>query len=503
MTPLFNLLYERWIPCVMQDGAPAEKGVREVLTEAHGIRDVDSPSPIVTASLYRLLLAVVHRVFAPKTMEEWQALLTKGSFDEKALRQYFEQWEDRFYLIHDKYPFYQSLDKELLEQKILPCASLFQELASGNNPLLFDHTLEQSSGMISFAEAARGLVATQADSLGGGVSKPFNLSHAPGVLGVLNIVVGKTLFHTLCLNTISDEMNTFPDDEESKPCWERGIQKSGKKRPPKGYLDYLTWQSRRIKLCPDETGIAGIRRLQGDALPETMHQDPLMAYQRRKQDEPYRALRFQTDRAAWRDAHVLLAYKGEMSRRTLALEQAMSLEAADEVSCLRVLGLCNDQAKTLFWRDETISIPGLLVSGPSNAVAASAILERLVYLAEAGARALNNALLVLASILVSPGQDKPEGRMPDMKTVTPVKSGISTEGAYWAALQPLFHEAAQSIGDDDGALLEQWSNTVEREARRAFLVATSHLDNSARSLKAASRGESALAGQIRKQLQPR
>ena len=74
MTASFDLISQPWIPCVRRDGTTAEFGLRDVLVQAHALRELGGESPLVTAALHRLLLAILHRVFGPDGYDAWYAL---------------------------------------------------------------------------------------------------------------------------------------------------------------------------------------------------------------------------------------------------------------------------------------------------------------------------------------------------------------------------------------------------------------------------------------------
>src|SRR5262245_6008272 len=74
MMPSFNLLEEGWIPCVMSDGEARELSLRNALIEADRIREIFDTSPLVTAALHRLLLAVLWRCFPMRGQAEWKTL---------------------------------------------------------------------------------------------------------------------------------------------------------------------------------------------------------------------------------------------------------------------------------------------------------------------------------------------------------------------------------------------------------------------------------------------
>lgn len=108
MTYSFNLLDQPWIPCTDLDGRMEELSLRETLARAHELRAVQGDSPLETASLYRLLLAVIHSVLrGPKTPDEWAALWQARRFDINRFDDYFKKWHSRFDLFDKERPFYQ------------------------------------------------------------------------------------------------------------------------------------------------------------------------------------------------------------------------------------------------------------------------------------------------------------------------------------------------------------------------------------------------------------
>ena len=40
MSPTFDLLQSPWIPCIQNDGTPAELGMRDTLIRAHELREL-------------------------------------------------------------------------------------------------------------------------------------------------------------------------------------------------------------------------------------------------------------------------------------------------------------------------------------------------------------------------------------------------------------------------------------------------------------------------------
>jgi CRISPR system Cascade subunit CasA len=198
--PSFNLIDEPWLPCTwLADNCCEDLSLRTTLANAHVIRELYDPSPLVTVALHRLLLAILHRNFGPRSLAAWQVLWQRGAWDMSVLDNYFARWRHRFDLFDAERPFYQVAS--LPDAKhVHPAQLLPLEMASGNNPTLFDHRFDRLPVSLTPSEATRGLIARQAFSPGGGVSTPFNLSNSPLTVGYSVLALGNSLFETLLLN---------------------------------------------------------------------------------------------------------------------------------------------------------------------------------------------------------------------------------------------------------------------------------------------------------------
>ena len=60
MATSFNLCDEPWLPCIRLDGRAVELGLYDMLMQAHTLRELLGETPLETAALHRLLLAVLH-----------------------------------------------------------------------------------------------------------------------------------------------------------------------------------------------------------------------------------------------------------------------------------------------------------------------------------------------------------------------------------------------------------------------------------------------------------
>ena len=214
-----------------------------------------------------------------------------------------------------------------------PAAILFQEMAAGNNTTLFDHSFEAEPPALPAARAARGLVARQAYSVGFGKSSPFYFSDSPLLRGFTVLVSGETLFQTLALNLVRyDEEHPIARarGREDLPAWEQDRPAAPRKEGsrPAGYLDYLTWQSRRIHLYPEEDGafVRFCQLQQNLKLSEDAPRDPFKCY-RKEEKRGWVALSLREERALWRDSHSLMELSTESHSRPAVFDWVAQIAA--------------------------------------------------------------------------------------------------------------------------------------------------------------------------------
>lgn len=498
--PSFDLVDVGWIPCVLADGTPQELGLRDTLLRAHEIRALADPSPLITLALHRLLLAVLHRAFdGPQDLDAWIDLWSSGRWDEEPVSGYLEKCRQRFDLFHPERPFYQVPFREEAGGQ-LPVAVLAQELAAGNNATLFDHHFNAAPVPMAPAEAARNLVALQAFAIGGGVSKPFNFMGGPLTAGLTMLMSGKTLFETLALNLLAyNEAEPIPRRPDDLPAWEQdhpaAPDRSG--TPPRGYLDLLTWQSRRIHLIAenDPLAVRYCQRQQNLKLAEGVL-DPFKCY-RRGDKVGWKAMDLRPERALWRDSDVLFqqAVQAKSTSPTVQpprqfnwLAQLEGQVKLDPAYTLAAFGLATEPGKAgsvLLWRQERLPLP-LRYLDDAELVE---VLHKALQAADSMAGVLRSATDTLVCELL------PKGSKPG-----DLLSALAPARRYWWRLEAPFSRfmielsnEAQSGDEDDLELesraLQQWLAQARRAAEDAFRDITRSLDTSARSLRAASIAE--------------
>ena len=280
----FNLLTEPWVRVRLPDNTVQEVSLTDALLHAQDYVDLAGEMPTQDAAMLRLLLAVLFTVFSrvnvegePEPFEEeddalarWGDLWQLGHFPEQPLRDYLEQWKDRFWLFHPTHPFWQV--PTLSNGIAFDGKKLNGERAeSGNKTPLFQNVSKEACEALTYAQAARWLIYQNGYDERGGRPKAGNKPrHGVGWLGQIGFVAvkGKNLYETLLRNM------AFPTEqdalqEKQAPCWEQECAKAEQSVEivmPKNQAELLTLQSRRILLKRSETvpGVVGYEVLGGD-----------------------------------------------------------------------------------------------------------------------------------------------------------------------------------------------------------------------------------------------
>jgi CRISPR system Cascade subunit CasA len=504
--PTFNLLQEPFVPCLHSDGSFVEHSLHDVLLRAHEIAEIRDASPLVTIALHRLLLAILHRCYqGPKTAAARIAIRKAALFDKLRLSEYFSKWADRFDLFHEKFPFFQFA--EFSAKTPSGINRLAQELSRGNNAALFDHTTDNPPPVFTPSQAARVIVAEQAYAVGGGKSDTGNTTHAPLATGATVLVRGDSLFETLWLNlTVFSSTEPIASLVEDAPVWERTPTEPYKLPDrPRGYLDYLTWQSRTLRLHPEEVeGRTIVRRVsyaQGRKLEtSTGFVDPMIAYFRRDKKADFIPIRFNEFREPWRDSAALFqvsehhqeydrAPKTIHTLSSFDLQEVLPRSARYRVS---VFGLCTDQAKVNFWRHESLPFPLSYLDNPL-------LVESLKQALQIGERVAREAIRPAVWAAVANRLTANSDQSPDSKRVGQLIDSIGNERLYWSRLELPFREFLVTLATDveqrDMRVREWYSERLRKTAVDTFDKTVGRLDGG-RDLKAVNAGQRVLYSRL-------
>lgn len=505
MKSYFNLVDEPWIPCLLPDQSTKEFGLLEALVQAHQVREIFHPSPLVVTALHRLLLATLHRNFGPGTLADWQVLWERRYWEETVLKNYFLKWRDRFYLFHPERPFYQV--PKMAEVKEHPVQLLALEAAAGNNTTLFDHNSSVRPATFSPAQAARYILARQGFSIGFGKSHPIYFQDSPLIRGHSVFIIGNNLWESLALNLIQyNRERPIPQSGPDLPAWELESfpEPDAAGNSVQGYLSYLTWQSRRIHLIPEkEPPVVRYCQIQQNLkLPDPHPLDPFKSY-RRDEKQGWLARGLIPERAAWRDSHTLFQVADQSLHRPGVFNWAGRIEMlrrAGEIKAQKnyrftVTGLTMEVGKAanlLLWRQERLPLPLAYLDDKD-------LLDKLrtaLDLAEKSYETLTWNLKRVASLVLFP---ESEVRPRDRGVVDLLKAWALGR-LYWSKLEAPFRQLLAELPDDqenggDGAIIygnrkiPDWSRTVSQAASETFREVAAGLERSVRSLKAVARVE--------------
>ncbi|MBI4336997.1 MAG: type I-E CRISPR-associated protein Cse1/CasA [Chloroflexi bacterium] len=524
--PSFDLVDEPWIPCTMaKDGSHKEMGLREVLVQATEIREVADPSPLVTVALHRLLLAILHRNFGPGSTGEWKALCNAGRWGTEALDAYSQKWRHRFDVFDPKHPFYQVAGLGFSREAT--AARLWFQ--ADNGPTLFDHTVVDVPPTLTPSQAAKWMLGLLAFDVGGTKTAEHGQASAdaaPLTKGAVALLKGQNLFMTLMLNLhcyCPADAEPFPTSADDAPAWEHNDETKPEDRYPKGYLDLLTWQSRRILLHPeqDAAGNTVVRKaviMKGNQFPDGFDRhshETMVAFRRvdkpTKGQDPWPPVSFQEERALWRDSLSLFQSVEEQQARPRTLnwlndlvsEGALGLSQTLQMDLLglRTNPAPGKTAQVIFWRHERLPLPLAYLEDKNKDLLDK--LREALQMAEEVGKALWSSVNLLAKLIVIPNWDqlsevdrrRQEGI--SKKDIGDLVDSLAPERAYWPQLETPFKQLLVGLSQDKNEVekdvfeygvktLPQWAETVRRAAWDAFDGATRSLDTTARALKAVS-----------------
>jgi CRISPR system Cascade subunit CasA len=494
--PTFDLTREPWLPCERPDGSIVELGLVHAFHQAHELRALRDGSPLVTAALHRLLLAILHRCLGPPDLARWRELYAAGRFDATVIDHYLTAGRQWFDLFHPERPFYQV--PGLKERYPADAAwRLVPERSNwGPGTHLFAHRDGRRPQVLAPSAAARHLVALQAFVPGGLVKKagePDSASAGPLNRGAVVLLRGESLFETLLLNLVTyapeADQPIAGHGRADLPCWERPAPRLGPPRRPEGWLDLLTWQSRRLELVTDGAGaVSGVVLCVGETLDGEGLLDPMVAYKRHPR-LGFVPVEFDVERVVWRDLHALVRPLDGDTIAPRALQQVARRELAAVIPRERrlmvdVLGQRGDQAKILLVRGERFPVTPKLLADETCGAAVKAMLE----LCEEVASALHRALRVVARASLAPGERKAD----EKKDVTPLVRSLGAEQAYWATLGGAFEAFLGVVTEDEPGACRDFDAALWAAAFTVYRAASAGLGTTAHVLKGAALGEQSL-----------
>ncbi|MET9779074.1 type I-E CRISPR-associated protein Cse1/CasA [Streptomyces sp. NPDC006367] len=250
----FDLLTQPWLP-VVTDNGPTRVSLREALERAHEVQ-LAAPDP-EHAALLRLLLALHAAADRPLGQEQWDAAWRAPTLDSDRIGAYLDAHADRFDLLSDARPFWQSAHVTEATQDV---RGLDVAAWSSGAPQFASHLLAEP-GPLDAADAAVGLVMLQAWHPGGiRTGHPADPATRAGKVYGSKPGPLSTMTHLRITGTcLKDELllNCPPGPRAAgdHPVWERESPTAPlRKREPAGPLDWWTWPTRRVRLFADDAG---------------------------------------------------------------------------------------------------------------------------------------------------------------------------------------------------------------------------------------------------------
>ena len=264
----FNLLDESWIRVRLPDNSIREVSLTDALLYAHDYVDLAGETPTQDAAVLRLLLSIPLTIFyqvdkdgnaasltsSDAALLRWKSLWEQGRFPEEPIREYLEQWHERFWLFHPERPFWQVPEAAVGTR--YEAVKLNGEISqSKDKDRMFLLRTGRRKKELTYSEATRWIVNIQnwddaASKTGTGV----------GWLGKIGFVqmTGKNLFETIMLNMVmlKDGRELW---ETCSPQWERSLSSNfgTKDGIANGFVDVLTQPSRSLDIFREGDSVTG------------------------------------------------------------------------------------------------------------------------------------------------------------------------------------------------------------------------------------------------------
>ncbi len=514
----FNLLCEPFVPCLSFSGRVESYSLRDVIVNAPTLVSIASDSPLRTAAVYRLLLALLTSALPMRQPHDWADLRDRKMFPIDEIDAYLGRWTDRFDLFHPERPFYQTPG---LDAYFGPIQKLFPERAAGNNDTLFDHTHEDSGMVVEAGAAALGLLTLQTFAVGGLVSfdakEHRSAQGAPIAAGLMILVKGKTLFETLLLNLTQYDPKReipFPVANGDRPAWEREEPVAPSDRMPEGLRDLMTFQARRVLLRSVEADDGGLRVdgvsiLKGNQIDSAWpfrYREPYVAFRQMEDAKNIRdgwlPIRLSPERAIWRDSGALFSPQRQeenskvVTRRPYHFEWLAALRRSGVLEQgwfdVMAFGQATDQANILLWREENLEFPAVFLASPEYTEQLKAALGA----AESGAFWLRQAIRGTLERL-------------GMNTTRNTPHLDAALRGYWSDLESQFGMLLRGLAQltpiegDEGELplegahrMQAWFDAIRSSVRNQFQFFAGGLPGTARVLAAMAVSERGLETQI-------
>jgi CRISPR system Cascade subunit CasA len=425
----------------------------------------------------------------PTDIEQAKALF-KGGVPVEKITAYLSKWNEknRFWLIDNDDPFWQV--PTFKPNAWRAWTALAAEHNADNAKVLFDHVTVSDSGSISFADAAKWLLATQTFAVSAGKSEISHTGKAPSPGYLMVIPIGSNLMDTLIFCLFPQNREVMQDDfaiwekepetlEHLKSKTKVPDKKSGKEkdraveRSATGIVDLFTWRSRSIILdssLPD--GISNLGFASGVGFKESAEVDPMLAYELVEvtDEDTKERVKVRTaiqleEKGIWRDFDSLLPDDTQLAPKVI--EHAATLSKFDRKrrpQGVMVLGqkYFPPRPNIAYWRGEFFVLPEAIISDRNLRYE----IRKILLDANKAGNVLYTACELFAKNILSHGERKVE-----KKDIRCFVEQMTVLPEYWSTLETCFHEilGQYTLESDSENIYCQWLKSVRNALRNSWL----------------------------------
>ncbi len=490
----YNLFDERWIPVLNVESKLEEVSLSDILLKIDNYVEIKDNSPLFEYSIYRFLILLIMDVFQITSQDDFESLYEDKKFDHGKIETYKQTWYNRFDLFHDTFPFYQT-NLSFSNKDLKTISTLFHELPTGNNPVHFNHTLEDSHS-IHPKICARALLTIPIFSLSGG------RGYSPSINGTppwYVIIKGKNLFETilfnLCFTPIEENSGTgkvqWKDDQ---------IDYSDNEVQTVSLLEGLCFKSRFLKLIPEKGSVCTYTGERSEIVVKNMYykaglkfsgiwRDPFVAYEMKNDVTliPKAGIKI------WQNTGPLAFLTKDNTPGSIAYERPVNVSQYDKIQherivgpneglIIKIYGIRTRQAKQIEWQWEELKLPLEVIIIPNKGKIAQESMD----IAMDVAKILRDSLYMIKALR------KNHNLRNDI---------VNT---YWNTLEPLFIESLlwniSNAAVDDinklGEIKKDWTKQCCQIIEDIFQTNVSPINSTAVEIEDLIRAESSMKRKI-------
>lgn len=234
----YNLITEQWLNIIDEQDEFKQVSLIELFENAHRYQRLAGETSAQDFATMRLLLAILQTTFTrydadgdaqiepskKELQKEWKQLWQQKKFPINVLEKYLTEYENRFNLYDETFPFMQVTEADLEAKDITKTGKISGKLInrllseSNNKSELFAPTADEYKNQLTDDQLARWLIAFQGYTGTGDKAKYPKMKGSASkgwLLGLGGIYLqGDNLFETLMLNLI------FNKASKQTPIWE-------------------------------------------------------------------------------------------------------------------------------------------------------------------------------------------------------------------------------------------------------------------------------------------